>query len=126
MARAPLQEFSVGWATPLSQRFLGGRSRYLAQIPWIDRDSLPREMGVRDPTIGCSRWHHSAKLVANIDARCRGPLSWKGEANKSYRPVRQTKAANLVLCMRFLSQILSRGKRVGRWRCCHRIPHVHR
>ena len=60
-------------------------------------------MEVRVPTIGCSRWHHSSKLVPNIEARCRGPQLWKGAAKGSYRPARWTKAANLVLCMRLLS-----------------------
>src|SRR6266436_1192849 len=103
MARAPPRKYSAGWATLLSQPFLAGRPRYLAQSSWTDRDSLPREMGVRVPTIGCSRWHHSSKLDANIDARYGGPLPWKGEANRSYRPGRWTKAASLVRCMRFVS-----------------------
>src|SRR6266852_565419 len=107
MAQAPSRKYSAGWATlPLffPQRALAGRSRYLAQIPWIDRDSSLQQMDVRVATIGCSRWHHASKLVANIDARCRGPLLWKGGAKESYRPARWTKAANLVLCMRLLSQ----------------------
>src|SRR6266404_5798434 len=124
MARAPPRKCSAGWATLPPQRFLAERPRYLAQSPWIDGDSSPQETGVRVPTIGCSRWHHSSKQVANIDARCRGPLSWKGEANRCYRPARRTKAANLVLCTRFLSQNLSKGKGVGHWRFYHRIPHV--
>src|SRR6266403_4272047 len=104
MARAPLQESSVDWATPLSQRFLGGRSRYLTQIPRIDRDSLPKEMEVRIPTIGCYRRHHAPKPAANLDAPgCRGPLSWKGKANRSYRSARQTKPAELVHGMVHLS-----------------------
>ena len=51
--------------------------------PWIDRDYLPQEMGVRVPTIGCPRWHHSSKLDVNIGAWCRGPLSWNGDANRT-------------------------------------------
>src|SRR6266403_5821224 len=89
----------------------GGRDTW-RKSPWIDRDSLPQEMGVRVPTIGCSRWHHSPKLDANIDARCRGPLSWNGEANRSYRPARRMKAANLVLCTRYLC--CRRRRRRGR------------
>src|SRR6266478_4272511 len=104
MAQAPPRKYSAGWATLLSQRFLAGPPRYLAQSPWIDRDSLWQEEEVRVPTIACSRWHRSSKQVANIDARCRGPLSWKGEANRCYRPERRPKAANLVLCMGFLSK----------------------
>src|SRR6266436_7836947 len=104
MAQAHPRKYSAGWATLLSQRFLAGPPRYLAQSPCIDRDSLLREMGLRVPTIACSRWHHSSKLDTNIDARCRGALSWNGEANRSYRSARRTKAANLVLCIRLLSQ----------------------
>src|SRR6266478_4347527 len=104
MAQAHPRKYSAGWATLLSQRFLAGQPRYLARSHCIDRDSLPQEMGVRVPTIGRSRWHHSSKLDPNIHAGCRGPLSWKGEANRCYRPGRRTKAANLVLCMGFLSQ----------------------
>src|SRR6266478_6962200 len=89
MVQAPSRKYSAGWATLLSQRYLAGRPRYMAQIPWIDKDSLLQEMKVRVPTIGYSRWRHSSKLDANIDARCRGPLSWKGEANMSYRPGRR-------------------------------------
>ena len=126
MARSPLQRYSAGWATLLSQRDLGERPRYLAQSTWIDRDSLLREMEVRVPIIGRSRWHHSFKQVANIDARCRGPLSWKGEAMRSYRPARQMKAANLVLCMRYLSLKLRTRAKVRRWRFHHGIVHVHR
>src|SRR6266403_5990843 len=71
-----------GRNTRLSQRIFGERPRYLAQSPWIGRDSLPQEIDVRVLTTGCSRWHLSSKLVANIDGRCRGPLSWKGEASR--------------------------------------------
>src|SRR6266446_9509357 len=109
MAQAHPRKYSAGWATLLSQRFLAGPPRYLAQSPWIDRDSLMQEMRVRVPTIGCSRWHHPSKLDSNIHARCRGALSWNGEVNRKYRPGRRTKATNLVRCMRFLSK---NGKRV--------------
>ncbi len=125
MPQAPPRKYSARWATLLSQQFLGGWPRYLAQSPWIDRDSSPQEMGVGVPTIGCSRWHHSSKPVSSINSRCKGPLSWKGEANRSYRPVRRMKAANLVLCMRFLSQKLWAQAKVQRWWCHHGIVHVH-